>query len=132
MIPAPGSIVTDAAFDRAPGSDVLSGTFSGPDLATARRLTNALQRGVAAGVYALRTSAPPPGRKILLMLLGDWPLSPAGYVASRFGTRRTDLATAATDPKFSGSLVLYAPLIETANLVGFSIYTADATGESRP
>ncbi|HEV3457613.1 MAG TPA: VWA domain-containing protein [Thermoanaerobaculia bacterium] len=63
-----------------------------------------LARSSAAAAAALRAFELPPGRRLLLLLSGGW--------------------SVATDPR------LYAPLIEAANQLGYTLYPLDvATGE---
>ena len=117
--------------DRELAPNVLTGFLSGPDLATAQRLSNTVERGVAASVRALRSSAAPPGRKVMIMLLGGWPLSPASYVANRFGDSLRDLAAGDLDQGYAKSSELFGPLTDTANLLGYTLYPVDVAGQMR-
>ncbi len=123
--------LSEANFDREPGEDILTGFLSGPDLATAQMLTDTVRNGVSATVHALRSSAPPPGRKVMILLLGSWPMSPASYVANRFGDSLRDVAAANIEAKYNESKGLFDPLTETANLLGYSLYPVDVAGQVR-
>jgi len=74
--------------------------------------------GVAA---ALRGFANPPGRKVLLMLSGGWPFDPADYAANEFGR-------SIIEPGLRRGDQLLAPLVDTANQLGYTIYGVDVPG----
>lgn len=76
--------------------------------------------GVAA---ALRGFANPPGRKVLVMLSGGWPFDPADYAANEFGR-------AIIEPGLRRGDRLLAPLVDTANQLGYTIYAVDVPGIS--
>src|SRR6185436_16723716 len=52
------------------------------ELSYARRLADQVAKSVGAAVSTLRGFASPPGRKVLLLLAGGWPFSPAEYVVN--------------------------------------------------
>ena len=80
-----------------------------------------VERSVGAAAAALRGFAAPPGRKVMLLLSGGWPYSPAAYAVND-----------ASRPIAGGDVVqgqnLYAPLTDTANLVGYTVYPVDVPG----
>lgn len=86
----------------------------------AERLVALLKNEVAAARGALRSFGGASGRKVLLLLAGGWPFSPPELTA---GTALTF-----PDRRLREGADLYAPLVETANLVGFTIYPVDVPG----
>ena len=48
----------------------------------AERLTDQVQNSVSAAAATLRSFAAPPGRKVMVMLAGGWPYSPAEYAST--------------------------------------------------
>lgn len=87
----------------------------------AQRLTGQIQRVVSATISTLRGFASPPGRKVMLLLSGGWPANPSQYVVNN-PVRQV----------FEGELPenreLYQPLTDTANRLGYTIYTVDVPG----
>lgn len=77
-----------------------------------------VRRVVAAAASALRGFANPPGRKVMMLLSGGWPYSPAEWAISD-----PTLTTYTTG--FSYGKNLYGPLIETANRLSYTIYPID-------
>jgi VWFA-related protein len=77
-----------------------------------------LELAVAGAVSTLRGFARPAGRKVMLLLTGDWPMGAFREAGQSVGTV-TDLS-------------LIRPLIETANLLGYTLYPVglDAGTES--
>ncbi|HUP23262.1 MAG TPA: VWA domain-containing protein [Thermoanaerobaculia bacterium] len=67
-----------------------------------------LELAVASAVSALRGFAQPEGRKVMLLVAGQWPLG-----AFRSGTAGIDIVT---------DLDLVRPLVETANLLAYTVY----------
>ncbi len=82
-----------------------------------RQLTNV----VSAAASALRGFANPPGRKVLLLLAGGWPYEIDEYVSQEF-------VRAVREPGMQHGDRLYAPLVDTANQVGYSIFAIDVPG----
>ncbi|MBZ0090575.1 MAG: VWA domain-containing protein, partial [Thermoanaerobaculia bacterium] len=74
--------------------------------------------GVAA---ALRGFANPPGRKALILLSGGWPYDPADFAANELGR-------SIVEPGIKRGDHLYAPLVDTANQLGYTIYAVDVPG----
>lgn len=87
----------------------------------AQVLANQVERSVLAATATLRGFAAPPGRKVMLMLTGGWPFSPARYVAN-------DPSLPLTDPSVPRGDELFSPLVRTANLLGYTIYPVDVPG----
>ena len=92
--------------------------------AHADRLAGQVERLVEASSAALRGFASPPGRKVMILVSGGWPYSPAEYAAGN-----------ALDPvlewDYDRGREFYQPLVETANLLGYTLYPVDAPGLER-
>ncbi len=85
------------------------------------RLAEQVERSVAAASATLRSFAMPPGRKVMLLLSGGWPFLPAEFLindTSRFVLDRDILA----------GQPLYRSLVDTANLLGYTLYPVDVPG----
>lgn len=89
----------------------------------AQELAQQVRRSVLAAASTLRGFAAPPGRKVMILLSGGWPYSPAEYAAN-------DPGLAVNDPTVPRGDELYDPLIRTANLLGYTIYPVDVPGLS--
>jgi VWFA-related protein len=89
-------------------------------LAYARQVNDRIERSVTAVVSAMRAFAKAPGRKVLLLLAGGWPSSPVAYTGNTLEP--------IWDPRVPWSRDLYAPLTDTANRLGFTVYPVDVPG----
>jgi hypothetical protein len=78
-----------------------------------------VQASVGAAAGAMRAFADSPGRKELLLLSGGWPYSVRSYVTGQNAMPRAELP--------EGD-VLLRPLVDTANLLGYTIYPVDVPG----
>lgn len=91
------------------------------EISYAERLANQVGRVVSAAVSTLRGFASPPGRKVMLLLSGGWPYSPADFVINDPGR-----------PIVSRDLPrgeeLLRPLTDTANRLGYTLYPVDVPG----
>lgn len=87
----------------------------------AETLERQLENVSSAVAAALRGFANPPGRKVLVLLSGGWPYEIDDYVANQF-----DRAVA--EPGVQNGRELYAPIIDTANQLGYTIFTVDVPG----
>ena len=85
------------------------------------QLAQQLRRVVEAAVGTMRGFASPPGRKVMLLLAGGWPFSPADYVVNNVA--RPIL----TKDVPSGEDIM-RPLSETANRLGYTLYPVDVPG----
>jgi VWFA-related protein len=92
----------------------------------ARLLGNEVERSVMAAVASLRTFSSPPGRRVMLLLAGAWPLSPAEFAAP--GGAMPEALEEAYANGVLGYEDLYGPLIDTANLLGYTLYPVDVAG----
>jgi VWFA-related protein len=97
----------------------------------ANRLTEQLDRSTLAAISALRSFAGPSGRKAMILLSGGWPYSPAEYTVSGFSAEPVDLAGAALDPDSRGRNAIFGRLVDTANLLGYTLYPVDLPGQDR-
>ncbi|MEE8525470.1 MAG: VWA domain-containing protein [Thermoanaerobaculia bacterium] len=89
----------------------------------AERVADQMRRVILATTAALRSFAKPPGRKAMLLLAGGWPYNPYELVSTSpwafdsFYTSSQDFGPA-----------LYQPLYDTANRLGYTLYTIDLPG----
>jgi len=81
-------------------------------------LTDDVERVVMAAASTLRSFANPPGRKVMLLVAGGWPYTPAQWVV-------TDPERALYTTGYGYGDNLYAPLIETANRLSYTLYPID-------
>ena len=86
----------------------------------AQQLAGKVEQAVDGAVAALRGFAQPPGRKVMLLLAGGWPFSPAAYAA--------DTRTVILDGGVPDGPQLLRPLVDTANLLGYTVYPIDVPG----
>jgi VWFA-related protein len=92
------------------------------ELGFVQRVASLVDRAVAGAVSTLRGFAAPPGRKVMLLLSGGWPYSPADYVLNN-----------PNRPVLSGRDVprgeeMFQPLVDTANRLGYTLYPVDVPG----
>lgn len=80
-----------------------------------------LHDAVDAANATLRGFAAPPGRKVMLLASGGWPFRPVEFVTG-------NAFAAAFDGWFDRGEEIYGPLVETANLLGYTLYPIDAPG----
>jgi hypothetical protein len=69
----------------------------------------------------LRSFARPPGRKDLILLSGGWPYDITEFVAG-------DIGRAVHEPRIARGDELFAPLVDTANRLGYTIFGVDVPG----
>ena len=97
-----------------------------PERDLAARIDKQIERGVLAAVSAMRSFGTPEGRKVLLLLTGGWPQYTLQYVLNddldprNFRDRDTNLQGENFDA-----------LVDTANLLGYTIYPVDVPGFNR-
>jgi VWFA-related protein len=91
------------------------------ELPFAKRLAEQVEGSVGAAVATMRSFASPPGRKVMLLLAGGWPYSPGDYVVDN--ANRPIL-----EQDVPGGAALLAPLDDTANLLGYTVYPVDVQG----
>ena len=95
--------------------------LSTQELPFAQRLAEQVGHSVDAAVATMRSFASPTGRKVMLLLGGGWPYSPADYVVDN--ANRPVLS-----PEVPTGEALLRPLDDTANLLGYTIYPVDVQG----
>lgn len=84
----------------------------------ALRITDHMKRIVLAASSALRGFANPPGRKVMMLLSGGWPYNPAQWVVDE--PFRTAYST-----RIPSGQEIYRQLVDTANRLSYTLYTAD-------
>ncbi|HWM94229.1 MAG TPA: VWA domain-containing protein [Thermoanaerobaculia bacterium] len=91
------------------------------ELGYVEQVAEQVRRSVTATVGALRGFAGPPGRKVMILLSGGWPFSPADYVLNN-----PNRPIVSRDVPRGEEL--YRPIVDTANLLGYTLYTVDVPG----
>lgn len=91
------------------------------DLDLAERTVARLERAVSGSTAALRVFGGPPGRKVMLLLAGEWPFAIDRWIAG--GRNRV-----VNDPSIESGADIYGPLVDTANLLGYTLYPVDLRG----
>ncbi len=89
-----------------------------------QRLSEQLDKTVAAAAATLRSFAQPPGRKVMLLLSGGWPYLPTDYMVG-------DFSRLILDRQGLEGENLYRRLSDTANLLGYTLYPVDVPGFDR-
>ncbi len=89
-----------------------------------QRLSEQLDKTVAAAAATLRSFAQPPGRKVMLLLSGGWPYLPTEFLVG-------DFSRVILDRQGLEGENLYRRLSDTANLLGYTIYPVDVPGFDR-
>jgi VWFA-related protein len=80
-----------------------------------------VRRSVMAAVSTMRGFAAPSGRKVMILLSGGWPFSVVDYVVN-------DPNRPVLSREVPGGEQLLAPLVDTANLLGYTLYPVDVPG----
>lgn len=80
-----------------------------------------VEREVAAATATLRAFAQPPGRKVMILLSGGWPFSSAQFAVNDLGRPLVGFG-------YDDSIGVFAPLTDTANLLGYTLYPVDVPG----
>lgn len=91
------------------------------ELEFADRLAAQTERAVMAAASTLRGFASPPGRKVMILLSGGWPFSPVDYVVNNANRPILDREVPRGDE-------IFRPLVDTANRLGYTIYSVDVPG----
>ncbi len=88
-------------------------------------LAGHVERSVRAAASTLRSFATPPGRKVMVLLMGGWPFLPGQFAVA-------DSNRLVYDWGRSGSPGdLFRDLTDTANRLGYTIYPVDVEGLSQ-
>jgi VWFA-related protein len=101
------------------------------EIAYATRLTDQVKKSVLASVSTLRSFAGPPGRRVMLVLSGGWPLSTAEYTVNDLRATAEAIGAGSLDSSFPAPGKLLEPLVDTANLLGYTLYPIDVPGQNR-
>ena len=112
--------MSDLAASAGPGGGE-SYRLGSRELAYAELLASQLEGTVGAAAAAMRGLEVIPGRKALLLLSGGWPMNVDDWVG-RSPSRSIQ------ESRIPSGADLYTPLVETANLLGYSIYGVDIPG----
>lgn len=99
--------------------DSRSGQISAGVTAYGVTLLRQIQASAGAAAGAMRAFSDVPGRKVVLLLAGRWPYSVRSFLTGGAGLPRQELP--------EGDRVL-RPLVDTANLLGYTIYPVDVPG----
>ncbi len=91
------------------------------ELQYAQSLATKVERSVSAAVTTLRGFASPPGRKVMILLSGGWPYAPADFAIN-------DPNRPVSERDVPEGDKLFAPLADTANLLGYTVYPVDVPG----
>lgn len=82
-----------------------------------------VHRVIDGATSALRAFARPQGRKVMLLLSGGWPIARNTWIPGAPG--------AFGAPAAYGSSQVFAPLIDTANRLGYTLYPVDLSNDQR-
>jgi len=85
------------------------------------RLGDQIDRMARGAAATLRGFASPPGRKVMVLVNGGWPFSLTEFVAADY--RATSELTLVDREQ------LFRQVSDTANLLGYTVYPADASGQ---
>lgn len=118
---ATNRLTANTNLDRVNSRDAFFNRLTLDELAYAERIAYQVEKSVAAAVSTLRGFAAPPGRKVLLLMSGGWPFSPADWVVNNPGRPITDREVPRGDE-------MLGPLTDTANRLGYTIYSIDVPG----
>lgn len=99
----------------------LSGRLDPSQLFYAERLADQVDSSVSAAAATLRSFGAPPGRKVMLLLAGGWPYSPAEYASNDFNRP-------VLEPGMPSGEKLFRPLVDNANVLGYTLYPVDVPG----
>jgi VWFA-related protein len=91
------------------------------ELSYVELLADQVRRSVMAAVSSMRGFGAPPGRKVMILLSGGWPFSPGDYVINN--PNRPVLNRDVPQGE-----ELLAPLVDNANLLGYTLYPVDVPG----
>jgi VWFA-related protein len=90
-------------------------------------LLGQLDRLVSSGAAAMRAAGRPDGRRVMLLLSGGWPFDVFSDLPLGVLSDLSVDAPARRDLRRRGD-VLFAPLVDTANLLGYTLYPVDVPG----
>ena len=99
----------------------LGGRLDPSQMFYAERLADQVDSSISAASATLRSFGAPPGRKVMLLLAGGWPYSPAEYASN-------DLDRPVLEPGLPSGEKLFRPLVDNANVLGYTLYPVDVPG----
>ncbi len=102
------------------GSDIQT-NLSLEERAYVERLEDQLERVSAAAAATLRGFANPPGRKVFVLLAGGWPWDPVEFIVN-------DISRPVVEAEIDRGEELYGAIVDTANLLGYTVYAVDVAG----
>jgi VWFA-related protein len=114
-----------------PEEAVLRGRLDPIELNYASRLAQQVERSVMGAVSTLRSFGGPPGRKVMLLLSGGWPFSPAEFTINDFNATIDQVMSGMLEQGVESRDGLFGPLTDTANLLGYTLYAVDVPGMRR-
>lgn len=120
-----GLSLQDLFGDVGAGDDPFSGSYLDPEERFfVQRLSEQVDMSVAAAAATLRSFAKPPGRKVMMLMSGGWPFFPAEFLLG-------DIDRIMLDRVGLEGENLFRRLTDTANLLGYTLYTVDVPGLDR-
>jgi hypothetical protein len=87
-----------------------------------------VERLVDAVAASLRGSLPPPGRRVALLVAGGWVSGPLLHLQDDPGPGVAGRELLEKQEEIREATLWYRPLVDTANLLGFTLYPIDAPG----
>jgi VWFA-related protein len=106
------------------GSRTVRTQLSPQERSWVQLVSEQLDRTMAAASATLRSFAKPPGRKVMILLSGGWPFLPTDFLLGDFSRVILDRGGLEGED-------LYKRLIDTANLLGYTLYPVDVPGFDR-
>lgn len=88
-------------------------------------ITGQVERSVRAAASTMRSFASPPGRKVMILLMGGWPFLPGEFVVADSNRFIYDWGRSYAPGD------LFRDLTDTANRLGYTIYPVDVEGLSQ-
>lgn len=88
-------------------------------------ISGQVERSVRAAAATLRSFASPPGRKVMILLMGGWPFLPGEFVVADTSRFIYDWGRSYAPGD------LFRDLTDTANRLGYTIYPVDVEGLSQ-
>lgn len=111
----------ERSVERAPTTGIQDFSLDPETRAYVLRLADQVDRMIDGASATLRGFAEPPGRKVMVLVTGGWPFSVVDFVEGDVRAR-SELGLVDGDQ-------LYRQLSDTANLLGYTLYPADASGD---
>jgi VWFA-related protein len=100
----------------------MSTDLNAEEVSFADRRAGQIERVVSGAVSTMRSFASPPGRKVMLLLSGGWPFTLTDYVTN------DPTRPIMTTHQVPSGQKMFAPLVESANRLGYTLYPIDVPG----